>query len=42
MKSAFLPHNHRIHFIFDVIKPGYAAARTALSKSQQSAQPQSA
>jgi adenosine deaminase len=37
MKSAFLPHNHRIHFIFDVIKPGYAMARTAFTKSPQSA-----
>jgi adenosine deaminase len=27
MKSAFLPYNRRIQIIYDVIKPGYAAAR---------------
>jgi adenosine deaminase len=37
MKSAFIPHNHRIELIYDVIKPGYTAARTALNRSQQSA-----
>lgn len=28
MKSAFLPHDRRLAFIYDVIKPGYTAART--------------
>ena len=27
MKSAFLPYNRRLEFIYDVIKPGYAKAR---------------
>lgn len=29
MKSAFLPYNRRIALIYDVIKPGYARARSA-------------
>ena len=37
MKSAFIPHNRRIQLIYDVIKPGYAEARTAFNRSQQSA-----
>ena len=37
MKSAFIPYNRRIQLIYDVIKPGYAEARTALTKSPQSA-----
>jgi adenosine deaminase len=28
MKSAFLPYDQRIHFIYSVIKPGYAALKT--------------
>jgi adenosine deaminase len=36
MKSAFIPHNHRIHLIFDVIKPGYEEARKALARSASS------
>ena len=28
MKSAFLPHKRRLQFIYDRIKPGYAAAKT--------------
>jgi adenosine deaminase len=28
MKSAFIPYDRRIQLIYDVIKPGYAAART--------------
>jgi adenosine deaminase len=32
MKSAFLPYNRRIQVIYDVIKPGYAAARAGLVK----------
>jgi adenosine deaminase len=30
MKSAFLPYDQRIKFIYSVIKPGYATARTSL------------
>jgi adenosine deaminase len=30
MKSAFVPYKRRIELIFDVIKPGYAAARATL------------
>jgi adenosine deaminase len=30
MKSAFIPYNRRTQLIYDVIKPGYAKARTAL------------
>jgi adenosine deaminase len=33
MKSAFLPYNQRIHFIYSVIKPGYAKARKAMGLS---------
>jgi len=33
MKSAFLPYDRRIDFIYSVIKPGYAKARTALPAS---------
>lgn len=29
MKSAFLPYDRRLQLIYDVIKPGYAAAKTA-------------
>jgi adenosine deaminase len=29
MKSAFIPYNRRIRLIYDVIKPGYEAARKA-------------
>jgi hypothetical protein len=32
MKSAFIPYKHRIALIYDVIKPGYAKARTAAKK----------
>jgi adenosine deaminase len=31
MKSAFLPYNQRIDFIYKVIKPGYARVREALA-----------
>src|SRR4029453_7117578 len=31
MKSAFVPHKRRLELIFDVIKPGYAAARATLA-----------
>jgi adenosine deaminase len=34
MKSAFLPYNRRIQVIYDVIKPGYAAARATLAKAK--------
>src|SRR5579884_1691328 len=30
MKSAFLPYDKRIHFIYSVLKPGYANVRKAL------------
>ena len=30
MKSAFLPHNERLKYIYDVIKPGYQAMRDKL------------
>jgi adenosine deaminase len=33
MKSAFLPYDRRIDFIYSVIKPGYAKARAALPPS---------
>jgi adenosine deaminase len=33
MKSAFLPYDRRIDFIYSVIKPGYAKARAALPAS---------
>jgi adenosine deaminase len=31
MKSAFLPYARRCHFIFSVIKPGYAKVRASLA-----------
>jgi hypothetical protein len=31
MKSAFLPYDQRIGFIYSTIKPGYAKIRKALS-----------
>lgn len=34
MKSAFLPYNKRIQIIYDVIKPGYAAARKRFAKGK--------
>lgn len=34
MKSAFLPYNKRIGIIYDVIKPGYAAARKRFAKGK--------
>ncbi len=34
MKSAFIPYNRRIQIIYDVIKPGYAAARSRLKKKK--------
>ncbi len=36
MKSAFIPYNRRIRFIYDVIKPGYAKARQRLSRAKAS------
>ena len=33
MKSAFIPYNRRIQLIYDVIKPGYAKARTPVKKT---------
>jgi adenosine deaminase len=39
MKSAFIPYNRRTALIFDVIKPGYAAARAALRKTPASRRP---
>jgi adenosine deaminase len=33
MKSAFLPYDQRIKFIYSVLKPGYAKARAALAQS---------
>jgi adenosine deaminase len=35
MKSAFQPYNRRIRLIYDVIKPGFAKARTALARAQR-------
>ena len=32
MKSAFIPYKQRIAIIYDVLKPGYAKAKTALKK----------
>jgi adenosine deaminase len=37
MKSAFLPYKRRIQMIYDVIKPGYARARTASKKRSRPA-----
>ena len=34
MKSAFLPYDQRIHFIYSVLKPGYAKARERLLAEQ--------
>lgn len=34
MKSAFLPYDRRIDFIYSVIKPGYAKIRTAQTATQ--------
>ncbi|MGB2633781.1 MAG: adenosine deaminase [Candidatus Acidiferrum sp.] len=34
MKSAFLPYDRRIDFIYSVIKPGYAKIRTAQTAAQ--------
>jgi adenosine deaminase len=31
MKSAFLPYDQRCHFIYSVLKPGYAKARQQLT-----------
>src|ERR1700685_2339245 len=31
MKSAFLPYDQRIHFIYSIIKPGYAKIRSSLN-----------
>jgi adenosine deaminase len=36
MKSAFLPYNRRIKLIYDVIKPGFAAARQGQKKTARS------
>ena len=30
MKSAFIPYNERLHYIYNVIKPGYAEMREKL------------
>jgi adenosine deaminase len=32
MKSAFIPYKRRLQLIYDVIKPGYTRARTALKR----------
>jgi len=32
MKSAFLPYDERIHFIYSVLKPGYAKAKAGLRR----------
>jgi adenosine deaminase len=34
MKSAFLPYDRRIDFIYSVIKPGYAKIRAAQTATQ--------
>ena len=34
MKSAFIPYTRRLPLIFDVIKSGYAKARTTLKKTR--------
>jgi adenosine deaminase len=36
MKSAFLPYNRRIKLIYDIIKPGFAAARQGQKKTARS------
>jgi hypothetical protein len=33
MKSAFLPYDRRIDFIYSTIKPGYARIRASLAKA---------
>ena len=33
MKSAFIPYKRRLQLIYDVIKPGYAKAKTALTRN---------
>ena len=35
MKSSFLPYDRRCHFIYSVLKPGYAKIRNALNRAQQ-------
>ena len=37
MKSAFLPYDKRCHFIYSVIKPGYAKIRESKRMSQSTA-----
>jgi adenosine deaminase len=32
MKSAFIPYNRRIEYIYEVIKPGYAKVRTSMAR----------
>jgi adenosine deaminase len=34
MKSAFIPYNRRIGYIYDVIKPGYAKARASMARKK--------
>jgi len=34
MKSAFIPYKKRIAIIYDIIKPGYAKARTVLKSKR--------
>jgi adenosine deaminase len=31
MKSSFLPYKERIHFIYSIIKPGYARIRESVA-----------
>jgi adenosine deaminase len=33
MKSAFLPYDRRINFIYSTIKPGYARIRSSLTRA---------
>jgi len=33
MKSAFIPYKERLHYIYDVIKPGYRLLKTNYSHS---------
>jgi len=35
MKSAFIPYEERLRFIYDIIKPGYQKVRAEFSKSKQ-------
>lgn len=37
MKSAFLPYNRRLDFIYNIIKPGYAKARATLARKKNRA-----